>query len=53
MSLPFKYTETMKAMLKEDYDAYLESFNDNRLYGLRVNTLKIRVMINYEQKVLN
>lgn len=31
----------MKELLKEDYDAYLESFHDNRLYGLRINTLKI------------
>ena len=28
-------------MLGDDYDAYLESFNDKRLYGLRVNNLKI------------
>lgn len=43
MELPIKYLDTMKNMLKEDFDAYLESFNDNRLYGLRVNTLKISV----------
>ncbi len=41
MSLPEKYLEAMKDMLKDDYQAYLDSFNDNRLYGLRVNTLKI------------
>lgn len=41
MSLPLKYLESMKELLKEDYDAYLESFHDNRLYGLRINTLKI------------
>lgn len=41
MSLPEKYLESMKEMLKDDFQAYLDSFNDNRLYGLRVNTLKI------------
>ncbi len=41
MSLPEKYLETMKEMLKDEFPAYLESFNDSRLYGLRVNTLKI------------
>ncbi len=41
MNLPEKYLETMKDMLGDEFDAYLESFNDNRLYGLRVNTLKI------------
>lgn len=41
MSLPSKYLESMKELLKEDYDNYLESFHDSRLYGLRVNTLKI------------
>lgn len=43
MNLPEKYLAAMKDMLKEDFDAYLESFNDSRLYGLRVNTLKISV----------
>lgn len=41
MNLPASYLETMKDMLGDEFDAYLESFNDNRLYGLRVNTLKI------------
>lgn len=41
MSLPESYLTTMKEMLGADYEAYLESFNDSRLYGLRVNTLKI------------
>ena len=36
-----KYLDTMKEMLGEDFQAYLDSFNDSRLYGLRVNTLKI------------
>lgn len=41
MNLPKKYLDTMKDMLKDEFDDYLESFNQNRLYGLRVNTLKI------------
>lgn len=31
----------MKSLLGEEFDAYLESFNDKRIYGLRVNNLKI------------
>ena len=41
MKLPLKYTETMKALLGAEYDAYLSSFDEERFYGLRVNTLKI------------
>ena len=33
----------MKELLGTDFDAYIESFNDSRLYGLRVNTMKISV----------
>lgn len=41
MNLPEKYIEAMKDLLGEEFDSYIESFNDNRLYGLRVNNLKI------------
>lgn len=41
MELPKEYTEAMKELLGDEYDAYLESFNEKRLYGLRVNNLKI------------
>ena len=41
MNLPNKYLESMKEMLGQDFDAYLKSFEDKRLYGLRVNNLKI------------
>lgn len=41
MSLPEKYLDTMKEMLGSEFDTYLASFNNSRLYGLRVNTLKI------------
>ena len=41
MELPQKYLDSMKKLLGDDFDAYLESFNEKRLYGLRVNNLKI------------
>lgn len=41
MNLPIEYTEKMKKLLGDEYDAYIESFNEERLYGLRANTLKI------------
>ena len=28
MNLPEKYTESMKMMLGDEYDSYIESFND-------------------------
>lgn len=43
MNLPEAYIASMKEMLKEDFDAYMESFHDTRVYGLRVNTSKISV----------
>ncbi len=41
MNLPQEYTEKMKKLLGDEYGAYIESFNQERLYGLRANTLKI------------
>ncbi len=41
MNLPKEYTDKMKRLLGDEYEAYIESFNDKRLYGLRANTLKI------------
>ncbi len=41
MNLPIKFTNRMKKLLGEDYENYLDSFSQERLYGLRVNTLKI------------
>lgn len=41
MNLPKEYTDAMKELLGEEFDAYLESFCDKRIYGLRVNQLKI------------
>lgn len=42
MNLPQSYVDKMIELLGEDeYQDYLKSFNDNRIYGLRVNNLKI------------
>ena len=41
MNLPLEYMEKMKALLGEEYDDYIASFEEGRFYGLRANTLKI------------
>lgn len=41
MELPVQFTDTMKALLGEEYDDYIASYDSPRLYGLRVNTAKI------------
>ena len=43
MELPVAFCEEMKRILGEEYDAYLQSMQDTRKYGLRVNTAKISV----------
>lgn len=42
-NLPDQFKQNMKELLQDQYDEYLESFNDNRVYGLRINTNKISV----------
>lgn len=41
MELPLAYINEMKALLGAEYEEYLASFEEPRLYGLRANTLKI------------
>ena len=42
IKLPEDYTERMKRLLgEEEYETYINSFNDKNVRGLRVNTLKI------------
>lgn len=41
MELPLAYINEMKALLGAEYEDYLASFEEVRLYGLRANTLKI------------
>lgn len=41
MQLPEQFTEKMKGLLGEEFPAFLKSYDDERMYGLRVNTSKI------------
>lgn len=43
MLLPEKYINNMKDLLGDEYEEYISSFSEPRLYGLRVNTAKISV----------
>ena len=43
MYLPAAFEEKMKRLLGEEYQAYLDCFENPRYYGLRVNTAKISV----------
>ncbi|WP_330404424.1 RsmB/NOP family class I SAM-dependent RNA methyltransferase [Vallitalea okinawensis] len=38
--LPESYKEKMQELLGKEYEAYLDSFHQERYYGLRINTLK-------------
>lgn len=42
-TLPDLYKQNMERQLKDDYQNYLACFDNPRVYGLRVNTLKISV----------
>lgn len=39
--LPLEYKEAMKELLKEDYQAYIDSLSKPSISGIRANTLKI------------
>ena len=43
IQLPENYIQQMKELLKEDFEAYMQSFEQERYYGLRINTNKISV----------
>lgn len=43
MNLPKAFEDKMKDLLKDEYDAYIECYEEPRHYGLRVNTNKITV----------
>lgn len=43
IKLPEEYLNNMKQLLQDEYDLYLDSFNNDRVYGLRINTNKISV----------
>ncbi len=40
MNLPVEFTERMKMLLGDEYDAFIHSYEEPRHFGLRVNTLK-------------
>lgn len=41
MELPISFLNTMQELLKEEYPAYLDSFGQERIHSLRVNTTKL------------
>ena len=41
--LPEQFLDRMKGMLGEEYDAFLESFSEEKYQALRLNTLKVAV----------
>ena len=41
MELPVLFEEKMRALLGEEFDAYIRCYDEPRYYGLRVNTQKI------------
>lgn len=41
MQLPEKFTDKMRGLLGEEFPVFLKSYDDERMYGLRVNTSKI------------
>ena len=43
INLPETYIKNMKELLKDEFDSYLDSFNNDRFYGLKINTSKISV----------
>lgn len=43
MQLPVEFCDEMKRILGEEYSAYLQSMEEKRRFGLRVNTAKISV----------
>lgn len=41
MIIPEKFRERMEILLKDEYEKFIESYNEPKSQGLRVNTLKI------------
>ena len=41
MELPVEFTDRMRELLGEEYDAFIESYQEPRHHALRLNTLKI------------
>lgn len=43
MNLPLEFLAKMKNLLGDEYNGFINSYNDERHFGLRINTLKINV----------
>lgn len=43
MQLPIQFLERMKQMLGDEYEEFLASYDRERVYGLRINTLKVEI----------
>lgn len=43
MNLPESFQEKMKNLLKDEYDAFIHSYEEEKNQGLRINTLKISI----------
>ena len=41
LQLPESFLKTMQKLLGEEYESFLEGFNEGRQFGLRVNTSKM------------
>jgi NOL1/NOP2/sun family putative RNA methylase len=42
-SIPNTFQERMKDMLQEEFEAFIQTYQENPLQGLRVNTLKVNI----------
>ena len=41
MKLPVLFKEKMQRLLGDEYEAYLESYNNPKYQGIRINTMKV------------
>ena len=41
INLPEKFLEDVKAVLKDEYEEFINSYNEKRTTGLRLNTMKM------------
>ena len=46
IKLPEKFENKMKELLQDEYDKYLQCYDEPRYYGLRVNTNNCAMAIN-------
>lgn len=51
MQLPEKFCERMKTLLGKEYEQFIASYQEERVYGLRYNSLKFSSKEEFEKKV--